>query len=144
MSVFFHEKLSAYFFEQYPFDLNQGKNQPKITPLALENALASVNDGGYIKIFFFSDDKFMFKGHSMLIKKMGATFPFFDPNHGEKFNMSLSDVCALIYADWGDGFSKFVLMDGKKFIESIRSKMPEDRIEVPKPTFPRSFLIFLN
>ena len=119
----YFQQMISYFLNIYPFDLfsiteKSVQTGNKVNQSVLGSKLESLEDGFYIKFMVFSKGIFSFQGHSMVIKKTGHTFSFFDPNFGEKFGLSLAELGAQINErTLRGGYLAFI--DGKKYIQSI-------------------------
>lgn len=95
------EKLMAYLFNIYPHDLfsvfdKVQQSDNKVNEMLLSQKLNTLNDGAYIKFSVFTKGIFSFQGHSMVIKKTGQYYSFFDPNHGEYTHLSSADLYSKI------------------------------------------------
>ncbi len=133
VSTFF-EKFLAYLFNIYPNDIfsinEKAQRNKQVNKPLLINKLSKLEDHTYIKFNVFAKRNFVFEGHSMLIKKTGDTYSFFDPNEGEYTNMDIDALCEKI----NDGMQKYqathmAFMHGNKYIEHL--KFSETNTTIP-------------
>ena len=120
----FFQHIIAYLFNIYPFDLFSIRDKvqidKKVNVAVFQKRVEALADGSYIKFMVFSKNIFGFNGHSMLIKKTGKTFSFFDPNFGETFNLDLPSLCECINKKMLEyQASNMAFLDGKKFLQHI-------------------------
>ncbi len=116
------QSMLSYVFGIYPFDLFSYGDKVQIgktvnQPL-LKRKLDLLDDGTYIKFQAFKKTYFGFQGHSMVIKKTGDLFSFFDPNGGETFDLDLNGLCHQINSSMA-GATHMSFLDGKKYIQSV-------------------------
>lgn len=95
------EKLMAYLFNIYPHDLfsvfdKVQQSDNKVNEMLLSQKLNTLDDGAYIKFSVFTKGIFSFQGHSMVIKKTGHDYSFFDPNVGEHLHLNSAGLCSKI------------------------------------------------
>ena len=133
LDVYSHfQKMIAYFVDVFPFDLFSAGEKVQIgktvNQSVLEKKLESLDDGSYIKFMTFTKGVLSFQGHSMVIKKTGNTFSFFDPNKGEMLNLKPTDLCQQInhsMKEWNATHMAFI--DGIKHIQSLDIESNEDK-----------------
>lgn len=133
----YFQQMTAYILGIYPFDLfsygDAVQTGKKVNASVLENKLAQLEDGSYIKFMAFSKGFLGFQGHAMVIKKTGRTFSFFDPNSGEKFGITPEELSG--YIDSAMLFyhgTHMAFMDGKEFINSVRRANPMSQSALPE------------
>ncbi|WP_058498279.1 hypothetical protein [Legionella gratiana] len=116
--------FKAYLFNIYPYDLfshSEIESNNQIDEKLLSSKLDNVNNNAYIKFFVFSKSIFSFKGHSMLIKKTGNDFTFFDPNQGVFTHLSVAELCKkLSQAYEKHKGTNMAFIDGNKYIDSLQ------------------------
>ncbi|MHC3897622.1 UNVERIFIED_CONTAM: hypothetical protein LBW93_01660 [Wolbachia endosymbiont of Nasonia longicornis] len=93
----------------------------------LEKDINSIGSGNYIKFCTFKRTTTQFHGHSMLIRKNGNNdFTFFDPNDGIRFNLTLSELVAVLNKKMFDhkkmwSHNDVAFIDNTKFLKKIQS-----------------------
>lgn len=125
MTSNFIEKIIAYLFNVYPHDIFStfekpcDDNQQVNKPLLAEKLNALPNDY-YIKFFVFNKSFPDFNGHSMVIKKVGDHYSFFDPDQGEFRNLSIDGLCLHINAVMKKcQGTHMAFIDGMEYIKSL-------------------------
>lgn len=130
----FFQKVLAYLFDIYPFNIFSFHEKPQIdkqvNQALLQEKLNGLEDGFYIKFIVFQKGFLSMEGHSMLIKKTGETYAFFDPNVGEEQSLDIDALCNKINASMlSYKGSKMVFLDGKQFIQELVPD-PEEQKEM--------------
>ncbi|OAB80976.1 hypothetical protein WSTR_04830 [Wolbachia endosymbiont of Laodelphax striatellus] len=133
------EKILALLFGIYPCNILTYPNQLKIINYnsssgsycikkeILEKDINSIGSGNYIKFCTFKRTPTQFHGHSMLIRKNGNDdFTFFDPNDGIRFNLTLSELVAVLNKKMFDhkkmwSHNDVAFIDNTKFLKKIQS-----------------------
>lgn len=73
---------------------HKNNNQTVINRDILRKGLNGVDSGETLKMAVLSKKDFSLSGHSLLVKKVGEdNYIFFDPNQGERRNLSFSALC---------------------------------------------------
>ncbi|RAP37326.1 hypothetical protein B1207_03900 [Legionella quinlivanii] len=126
VSTFF-QKVIAYFFNIYPHDLfkpfESNQKDGMVNETRLAEKLNALPDGHYVKFSVFRKGRFEFEGHSMVIKKTGGTYSFFDPNEGEYIDLSFDELCQKInHAMQKNNGTHMAFIDGKAYVESLQVK----------------------
>lgn len=99
--------VAALLFGTYPDNIFSYAEQKKLVTKSeqskyqvnkeiLKNGLEKTPDQETLKLEVFNKEFFHLTGHSMLIKKTGKNYIFFDPNFGEYRNVSFIDLCTAI------------------------------------------------
>ncbi|WP_115705632.1 hypothetical protein [Legionella sainthelensi] len=121
----FFEKCKAYLFNIYPHDIfsyteKVQQNDATVNRAVLEDKLKSLENGMNIKFSVFSKGLFSFQGHSMVIKKTGEKYSFFDPNYGEYPNLDINKLCDKINNAMKeyDG-THMAFLNGKEYVASL-------------------------
>lgn len=121
----FWQKIIAFLFGVYPCSLFSflepvQTSDRKINQELLKSKLDALPDNFYIKFMIFNKDIFGFKGHSMVIKKTGDAFSFFDPNKGEETNLDFEELCTQINgAIDKHNAESIAFLDAEKFISEL-------------------------
>ena len=136
----YFQHMFSYFLGVYPFDLFSFEDKVQVgrhvDEVVLGNKLDTLDEGSYIKFMTFSMTWTGFQGHSMVIKKTGNTFSFFDPNEGETFGLSLSRLCERINGCMDSGlrpYDRMAFVDGNQFIQHVNGLIQSDTITEAHP-----------
>jgi tricorn protease-like protein len=93
----------------------------------LNHMLDGLEDKSHLKFEAFKKGRFSLDGHSMLIRKTGDSYSFFDPNRGEFTQLSIDDLCELINESMRTYKANHMcFLDAKSFTADLRKKMGTD------------------
>ncbi|MBA4697788.1 MAG: hypothetical protein H2069_10515 [Legionella sp.] len=127
----FWQKLIAFLFNVYPCSLFSYKDRIKntnneVNQELLYSKLNSLTDGFYIKFMVFNKKLLSFEGHSMVIKKIGELFSFFDPNEGEQTDLTFANLCQIMNKSINKYHANNIaLLDAKQFILKLDNSFAE-------------------
>ncbi|MFT4058045.1 MAG: hypothetical protein QM652_00695 [Legionella sp.] len=129
----FFQKMISFLFNIYPNDIFSFKEASclnnKVNETLLKNKLDALPDNFYINFSVFEKKRFSFSGHSMIIKKTGDSFSFFDPNYGEYRKLNFRELCDKINAAMKEyKGTAMVFLNAKNFIKELEvSQKAEDK-----------------
>lgn len=128
--------ILAFIFNIYPFSILSATTHlydtGAVNRKALTDSLGAMADGSYIKFMAFNKSLKGISGHSMLIKKTGESYAFFDPNSGETQNLSFNGLCNKIDQYMSlSSYNNMALIDGNRYIHHVEHQAS---LAVDRPT----------
>lgn len=135
----FFQKMLAFLFNIYPYSLfsfmDKVQIDKKVNQALISEKFNALDDSTYIKFMVFHKTYTTFTGHSMLIKKTGNAFSFFDPNKGEYCNLNMAQLCKKINEAMIDhDGTHMCFMDAKKFVANLNLNLEDkDDLEATPP-----------
>lgn len=101
------------------------KNESLVNKEVLKRNMKYLDSGKTVKLISLRQDEAGFQGHSMLVKKIRANnFIFFDPDWGEKRDLTLDDLSLelnILLKNCDD----ICFIDGEKFLKAFHEMYPK-------------------
>ena len=104
----------------------------KLNEELLKKRFSELPDNFYIKFFAYDKALNKLSGHSMVIKKTGNTYSFFDPNFCEVQKQDIDQLITLISASQVHG-ANLAFVDGVAYINSLQinsKKIDASKLEI--------------